>query len=305
MNITERGLKTHNIEPDSLRVRPPFPKRVKIEITRKCDLKCYFCQRTYHKENMGEIDRDFLYRILIELKSLGVEDVGLFWMGEPLLVQSLPEYVAFAKKIGIKYVFITTNGRLATPDRINKIIDSGLDSIKFSINGLKEKYLKLCGVDAFDQVISNLKNTWKYRGARKSLSIYASTIVDPANKGEYDDIHSLIAPYVDLHYRIILYGKSKLEVKNGQYHIVSTPEEEMKTLQSMLPCWALFTESHISYDGHMSACYCDLNERFYVGDLNSMSIMEAWHSEKYVALRKQHLCKDVTGAVCESCNAYR
>ena len=269
-------------------------------------MKCFYCQHTHSKYKKQDISKEFLFRILKELKELKVKDVGLFWLGESLLVNELSEYISFAKKIGIEYVFITTNGILATPERINKIIDSGIDSIKFSINvGSREKYLKSSGVDAFDQLISNLKHTWKYRGSRKTLSIYASTVVDPTNAKEYDYIHSLIAPYVDHHYPIVPYGKLKIVTENGEYRIIDAPKEERRTLQEMLPCWPLFTEPHISSDGHMSVCYCDLDERLYVGDLNKMSLMEAWHSEKFAALRKQHLLKDVVGTVCESCIAYR
>jgi hypothetical protein len=221
-------------------------------------------------------------------------------------VKSLPEYVAFAKKIGIKYVFITTNGRLATPDRIEKLFDSGLDSIKFSINaGSREAYLAVSGVDGFDQVISNIKHAWQHRGERKKPSIYASSAFDPTNKEEYDRIHTIIGSYVDQHYPLPLYGNRKITKVNGQYLTVSIPREEMRTLKSWLPCWALFTEMHINFDGQMSACYCDLDEKLYMADLKRMSLMEAWHSEKFIALRKQHLLKYVAGTVCESCIAYR
>ena len=73
----------------------------------------------------------------------------------------------------------------------------------------------------------------------------------------------------------------------------------------MLPCWSLFTEPHISYDGHMSACFCDHDQRLYMGDLKIMSLMEAWHSEEFVALRRRHLAGDVRGTVCQGCIAYR
>ena len=305
-SLDNRRNKAFNIPPEYCVERPPFPKKAKIEITSKCDLKCYFCNHTYYKGATGEINRDFLFRILEELKSLDVEEVGLFWMGEPLLVESLPEYVAFAKKIGIKYVFITTNGRLATPDKMEKLIDSGLDSIKFSINaGSRESYIKICGVDGFDQVISNLKYAWQYRGERKKPSIYASSSFDPTNKGEYEKIHFIIKPYVDQHYPLTLYGKRKIVSVNGELCIVNTPTEEMRKVESMLPCWPLFTEPHITYNGYMGICNCDLDEKFHISDLNKMSLIEAWHSEKYVALRKQHILKDVKGTVCENCIAFR
>ena len=170
--ITERVAGTSNIPAEYLTEYPPIPKSVKIELTSRCDLQCVFCSLTYKERTTGDINKDFLFRLLGELSEIGVEEVGLFWLGEPMLVSALPEYVAYAKKIGIKYVFITTNGRLATPKMITPLMESGIDSIKFSINANnRENYLKLCGVDAFDKIISNLKSTWEIRGNKEKPAI--------------------------------------------------------------------------------------------------------------------------------------
>jgi MoaA/NifB/PqqE/SkfB family radical SAM enzyme len=304
-NITELIAEAYNIAPEYKKERPPFPKRAKIEITNRCDHKCYHCQNTYYSGKYQDIDKDLLFRIIKELKELHVEQLGLFWMGEPLLVKELPEYIAFSKEVGISYVFITTNGRLATPDRMEKLFESGLDSVKFSISAdCRENYINICGVDAFDQVISNLKETKRLRGNNDAPKIYASSVFDPNNEGHYNRIHDLILPYVDQHYPLRLYGKRKIVKQNNEYQVVDLPVEESRSLESMLPCWPLFTEPHINCDGYMSACFCDLDEKFIMGDLRKMSLMEAWHSDKYVALRKRHLSKDVTGCICESCVAF-
>lgn len=304
--IVERVIKTTTIPAGLLTEKPPFPKKVKIEITSRCDLNCFFCSHTYKKVKRGNIDKEFLFRILREFKTLGVEDVGLFWLGESLLVKELPEYVAFAKEIGIDYVFITTNGRLTTMDRIKELFDSGLDSIKFSVNaGNRERYYKMCGVDAFDQVISNIIAAYKYRGNRKKPAIYASTIYDPANRIDYDSVKKLIGPYVDQHYPLQIYGKYTFPFDKGSDLSIDYIENKnSRMLSSMLPCWSLFTEPHISFDGFMSACFCDHDEKYYMGNLNMISPMEAWHSKKFVELRRLHLKKNVTGSVCEGCIAY-
>ena len=75
-------------------------------------------------------------------------------------------------------------------------------------------------------------------------------------------------------------------------------------LHKALPCWSLFTEGHITCDGHLSACCFDHSGRFQMGDLNRMSFMEAWNSQPFVKLRAAHLKKDLRGTVCENCIAY-
>ncbi len=237
-----------------------------------------------------------------DLKNVGVEELGLFWIGEPLLTKALPQYVAYAKEVGIPYVFVTTNGRLATLERIKPLFDAGLDSIKYSINAPdRETYKTVCGVDGFDDVIGNLKTAWEYRGKKSKPAIYASTVFDPHNPDPFNRVREMIGPYVDQHYPLRLYGQKRMDDEGVA--IAST--EERIPIESKLPCWALFTEPHISFDGHMSACYCDHDERLYMGDLKKMSLMEAWHSNAFTALRKSHLEKNVKGTPCETCIAYK
>jgi len=301
--ITERIAESSTV-PGACRVdRPPFPKKAKIEVTSRCDLKCFFCQHTYDTRGLGDVDPALFRRLLRELREAGVDELGLFWIGEPLLNRALPDYVAEAKALGYPYVFLTTNGRLATPDRLRALFDAGLDSIKFSFNADdRESYRQICGVDGFDRTLENLRTAWEYRRDRATPRIYASTVQIPGREAAYEATKQLIEPYVDQHYPLRLYGPYTV---GADARVATSPSEESRPLDSMLPCWSLFTEPHISYDGHMSACFCDHDQRLYMGDLKIMSLMEAWHSEEFVALRRRHLAGDVRGTVCQGCIAYR
>ena len=48
----------------------------------------------------------------------GVEEIGMFYLGESFLYRNLPDAIAYARELGYPYIFLTTNGRLATPDRV-------------------------------------------------------------------------------------------------------------------------------------------------------------------------------------------
>ena len=306
--IKDRIFETSNIPKEFLSEYPPIPKSVKIGITSRCDLKCFFCSVTYKKQEGRDINSEFLFKILRDVKDAGVQEVGLFWLGEPLLVKQLPEYVAYAKKIGIPYVFITTNGRLATSKEILPLIESGLDSIKFSINAnSRDQYKKVCGVDVFDQVIANVMAMKTLRGKRISPAIYASTVYDPNCSQTYEGLKALLEPYVDQHYPLRLYGNFSYEKVMNIDENLSIKKQTIaaRTLESMMPCWSLFTLPHISFDGYLSACYCDHDERFYMGDLKKVSFKEVWHSAKLVELRRKHLNKVTKGHVCENCIAYK
>ena len=74
-------------------------------------------------------------------------------------------------------------------------------------------------------------------------------------------------------------------------------------LRDPLPCWAVFTEGHITYDGKLSACCFDHRGDFTMGDLKQRSFMAAWHSPEFRRLRAAHLAGDVTATPCAGCVA--
>ena len=79
--------------------------------------------------------------------------ISFHGMGEPLICKDLVEYVQCAKKCGDQYIYLDSNGVLATPEVINPILDVGLDSLKFSIHAsTKETYYKITNSIHFDKV---------------------------------------------------------------------------------------------------------------------------------------------------------
>jgi hypothetical protein len=81
----------------------------------------------------------------------------------------------------------------------------------------------------------------------------------------------------------------------------------MGCLRDPLPCWSIFTEAHIVWDGHLNLCCFDTNvggsdgHDFYMADLKEVPFMEGWNSKRFMAIRRAHLAKDVTGTLCEKC----
>ena len=56
---------------------------------------------------------ELVYRALKEAQEEGSEAVGLYATGEPFLNKKLEDFIKYAKEIGFKYVFVTTNGAAA------------------------------------------------------------------------------------------------------------------------------------------------------------------------------------------------
>ena len=294
---------------------PPVPRSVKIELTARCDFQCFFCASHMRLREKNEIDPQFFRRILPEMRALGVEELGLFYLGESFTCRWLAEAVRFAKRdCGYPYVFLTTNGRMATPERVRECMEAGLDSLKFSFNfSDPAQFHEVTRVraDDFWAVERNLREARRMRDEVEARTghrcgLYASSIrYDDAQHERMAAAVARIAPYVDEHYWLPLYGQAGLT--SGARGTVPTAGNQGRigALRKPLPCWSLFTEGHITYDARLSACCFDHDGRFNMGNLEREPFMQAWHSEPFQRLRRANLDTDVRGTVCEKCIAYQ
>ncbi len=309
--ITERIDAITRIPPEYRSATPPIPRSVKIELTARCDFNCFFCATAKKLRHKADIDEEFYRRIGSELRAAGVEELGVFYLGESFLCPWLPEAIRYAKqKCRFPYVFLTTNGRLATPQRVTACMAAGLDSLKFSFNNADaEQFQAVTQVRAKDffTVVENIKAARQVRdqgGFRCGL--YASSIrYDGEQLQKMEAAVQEILPYVDEHYWLPLYGQAGLTAgANGTSPIAGNPGR-LDALRDPIPCWSIFTEAHITYDGRLSACCFDHDGRFSMADLNAQSFVEAWHSLDFQRLREAHLKGNVCGTACEDCVAYQ
>lgn len=212
--------------------------------------------------------------------------------------KNLDRYVAEAKKIGFEYVYITTNGALATPERVRPVIEAGLDSVKFSINaGTPETYKLIHGKDEFHKVISNLKFIAIYRKKYcKPSKIYVSYVVTRQNQNECETLKELVGPLVD---DIIFCNVGN---QGGMmFEVNASLKVEGGDLVSKPPCNMAFNRFHITWEGYLTLCCVDYQNYLVVADLNKSSLKEAWHNQLFVDLRRRHLTNKLKGTLCYNC----
>lgn len=295
---------------------PPPPRSVKIELTARCNLACTFCARSMMLRRQTDMDRGLFERLTVEMRHAGVEELGLFYLGESFLLPWLPEAVGFAKTVArYPYVFLTTNGTLATPPRVDACLRAGLDSLKFSLNyadpGQFETVARVKG-RLFDDIETNLRAASAirdrvYQETGHRCGLYVSYIeYDGAQGRRMAETVERIARLVDEVYALPLYSQASLATDaEAGCGWKPTPGNRGRVgaLRDPLPCWSVFTEGHVTWDGRLSACCFDHDGRFHMGDLTAESFLACWHSERFRSLRAAHLRRDVRGTPCESCVA--
>jgi MoaA/NifB/PqqE/SkfB family radical SAM enzyme len=296
-----------------LAARLPAPRAVKIELTSQCNYRCGFCAHRLRMKDRGEMDRAFFERVVGEMVDAGVEELGMFYIGESFMCDWLAEAIRFAKDRGIRYAFLTTNGSLATRERVRACMEAGLDSLKFSMNNADEtQFREIAQVKAklFRDSIANLKTAHAVResGGYK-CGLFASSIqYDGAQQERMLKLVDEIRPYVDEHYWLPLYSMGSLTTEREEelgYRPIAGNQGRVGALRDPLPCWSAFTEGHITQDGKLSACCFDAGDKWVMADLKEVGFMEGWNSPAFRALRAAHLRKDVSGTICESCVAYQ
>lgn len=314
--ITARIDATTSIPRRFLRADPPAPRSVKIEISPRCNYRCGFCAlRTREKQPKWDMDFGLFKRITRDMRDAGVEEFGVFYLGESFMnPRLLVDCIAYLKReIRAPYVFLTSNASMAFPEAVEECMKAGLDSLKWSVNAADAaQFERIMGVAGrlFGHALDNIRAAWEIRRrGGYGTGLYASSILYDGEQRERMTrlLAQAVAPYVDEHYWLPLYSMGAFATQREEqlgYRPTAGNQGRVGALREPLPCWSAFTEGHITADGMLSACCFDATAHWTMGDLNRQSFMQAWHSESFVRLREAHLRKDVRGTVCERCVAY-
>lgn len=307
--ITERIDATTFIPPEYRGEIIPCPPSLKIEITSICNLRCAYCAHQLAMRPNALMDRALFSRIIREFREAGGKELGLFYIGESFLCGWLEEAIAEGKSLGF-YVFLTTNGTQAVPDRVEGCMRAGLDSLKFSMNYADEQQFKeIAQVSPrfFERALQNLADARRIRDdGGYACRLYASSIKLTGEQMVKMDalLNERVRPFVDEHYFLPLYqfggDATAAEIAKGLKPIAGNPGRE-GCMREPVPCWAVLKEAHCTVDGLLSACCFGHADRWTMGDLKTQSFMEAWNSKPFQELRRAHLAKDVRGTACEQC----
>jgi MoaA/NifB/PqqE/SkfB family radical SAM enzyme len=132
--------------------------KVYVEPTSRCNLTCKTCIRNAWDESQGDMADgtfDLVLKCLEELPSRPTVFFGGF--GEPLLLANIAEMIKRAKQVAGK-VELITNGILLTESCARKLIESGLDTLWVSVDGVTpESYADIRIGAELPKVLENIR----------------------------------------------------------------------------------------------------------------------------------------------------
>lgn len=126
---------------------------LRIAVTNRCNLNCFYCHREGEKTSSGEISAERIIEIAKAFQELGVRKLKITG-GEPLLRKDLCEIIRNLPEF--EEISMTTNGILLEK-YAEELKESGLDRVNISLDTLNaEKYRWITGGGDIRRVLNGL-----------------------------------------------------------------------------------------------------------------------------------------------------
>jgi len=290
-----------------------LPFSLSIEPTTACNLGCPECPSGLKQftRPTGKLDAGFHERMLNQVRKT-VFYINYYFQGEPFLHPQFLALIKAAKKNKI-YTSTSTNAHFINEKTAKKIVESGLDRLIISIDGLtQETYENYRIHGTLSKVIEGSKQMLK---AKKELNsktphlIFQFLAVKP-NEHEIpqvfqlgkemgiDEVRIKSAQLYDFkngnplmpenekysRYKRQLDGTYKLKYKTGNH------------------CWRMWSSSVFTWDGKVVPCCFDKDAKHILGSLEKEDFTAIWKSKKYTSFRKAILTERNKIDICRNCS---
>lgn len=271
-----------------------IPKRVTIETIFGCNASCKMCviNKPTHRKK-GQMKQELFCRIIDSLapyvKQIAMMD--LFGLGEPLLDKMIFERIKYVKQKGFGNVGFSTNADLLDNVKQGKLLDSGLDTVLFSVDGVKKETHENIrrGVN-FDRVVKNIQSIIKKRNRNNyETRFVVRFILQPSNRNEWEPFRAFweerISPerndFITFH---------DVHTWGGE---MAAHKSKLKTLKAtemqIGPCELISEVLYILSDGTVPLCNKDwLNANYNMGNVIQSLPIEIFNTPQFNEIRGIH-----------------
>jgi MoaA/NifB/PqqE/SkfB family radical SAM enzyme len=283
---------------------PARPESINFEITAACDAKCIHCPRLDMERPMKPMPMELFRRMVDQATDLQVSQLCPNGYGEictlPLrLLEPYFQYIS-AKPWPFK-IIINTNGYRMTTERADLFIEHAVHLVNVTIDGATAATAEAIRIGLkFDDIEANIRNLLARRNAVGKCfpKVRVGMVAMPQTLREAELFLNRWRGIADF---VGIGGFS------SRLSSLTLPEAEAAA-QSPTPsaCVLPFRDLNIWADGKAVLCCEDWNEEHVIGDLNTQTVGEIWHSSKVTEVREKHLArKGHEIALCAKCNCWK
>ncbi len=284
------------------------PLGIDFHPTTACNIKCIFCLHSSYNQVYNPIKNqymplDLVKKCIDDMKDFPnkVKALHFCGLGEPLLHKDIVAMIDYACQQNIaEKIDINTNGVLLHKKNVDALVNTGVDFIRISVNGLcDEDFAKYTGARInFKKYVQNLKYLFKNK---KKTNIYIKTfsfMVDtPEKKDFFLRTFEPICDSINVeHYRecfVDTQGKNQLSSDKVN--------QRGEVLNEIKVCSQPFFKLEIKPNGDCAPC-AEAIGPIILGNAQEQSLFDIWHGG-----RRKKFCKKMldglqhASAICKSC----
>ena len=263
-----------------------LPLIIFIDPCNMCNFKCDFCAvqssnrpLKYKKQIMS---MELFQKIINDLSGNKIKTIRFGAQGEPLLNKSLPDMVKYTKeKCVTEKIEVVTNGSLFEPELNEKIVNSGVDRIKISIEAVDaEGYQNVSHINLdFEKFVSNIQDL--YKKSRGKCEIYIKTVDIAVNTTEKKErFYSLFESICDkINIDNVIPAWSGFDELEERIEIRDSGLYGQKKKEVMV-CPFPFYSCLICPDGDVTVCCSDWERKNVIGNVKGTSFGSIWNGDK-------------------------
>jgi len=191
-----------------------------------------------------------------------------------------------------------TNGLPLTETTADRLLDAGLDMLRFSVDGVTEEvYQKNRVGGQFERVYRNMKMMGDKAGARRSpIRLEWQMIAMRNNEHEIERAREMSRD-IGLNFFVKTFAVTDPE---------SVPlNRQYQRKLHIKPCLDIYRAIFVYYNGDVVPCCYDIEGKAIVGNLGRQTLTEVWNSPPYVDLRRRidnaYRRPDEEPELCRSC----
>ena len=289
---------------------PRLPFQYVIEPTNYCNMKCLKCPHGHgFDREKGYMDIDLYKNVLDQIADSAINLYFMFG-GESFLHKQLFEMIRLAKEKGIPRTFLATNGTLLK-EKFDELFASGLDNLVISFDGdNKETNQKLQKGGDFDKMLDGTLSLLRQKQKRRVAKPFISVKVIISLKEQKSEIRPEFSKNFDglpvnrLYTEVLtLQGKyAKNLLDDERFDSLLKEVIQKKNKNDYFPCFNIFHELVIAWDGTVIGCCRDLEGINVLGNVKEKTVSKIWNDEAFKDLRNRLIEGKYSGP-CSLCSS--
>jgi len=276
------------------------PYVIFVDPSDRCNFQCKFCptgdrelMKNTPGRNHGNLDYELYKKIINDICEFDdpIKVLRLYKDGEPLLNKHFSDMVRYAKESGCcEKVDTTSNATLLNPEKNLEIIESGLDRINISIEGVNERQYRDFSkykID-FKKIVQNIEHFYENRKTCEVIIKINGDILSEGDEQRFYDIFGNIADGVFVEHVMSCWPEFELKDVKVNTECGLYGQEIKETIV----CPYVFFSFSINSNGTASLCFLDWSRKLIIGDVKSQSVKDIWKGSKLLEYQKMFLRKE-------------